>query len=259
MFLRLFPRCWTYSSHEKKLVSQVLAVIPARGGSKRIPGKNIRQFCGKPILAYSIEAARAAGVFDRVICSTDSDSIAEVAVECGAEVPFRRPRELSDDFTGTDAVVLHALETLAEQGWNADLVCCIYATAPLLSADDLRRGYELLQTTDAGSAFSVTTFAFNIFRALRVNARERIEMFWPENRMKRSQDLPEAYHDAGQFYWAHVPRYLRERTFYGVDAAPVFLPRWRVQDIDTMEDWTRAEHLYRSIMQSDPSLGTGAG
>lgn len=237
--------------HEEKRLSRVVAVIPARGGSKRIPGKNIREFCGKPILAYSIEAARAAGIFDRIICSTDSDAIARVALDFGAEVPFRRPVELSDDYTGTDAVVIHALETLAEQGWDADIVCCVYATAPLLSADDIRRGYEVLRTTDAVSAFSVTTFAFNIFRALRVNTRERLEMFWAENRMKRSQDLPEAYHDAGQFYWANVSRYLQERTFYCADAAPVHLPRWRVQDIDTMEDWTRAECLYRSMTQND--------
>jgi pseudaminic acid cytidylyltransferase len=223
-----------------------VAIIPARGGSKRIPRKNIKLFAGKPIISYSIEAARQSGVFRRIIVSTDSDAIARVALEHGAEVPFMRPAELADDHTPTAPVVLHALEWLAQQGEPAQCACCIYPTAPFLQPRFLRQGHELLVTRGVSSVFSVTTFAFPILRALRINERGHLEMFWPEYEYSRSQDLPEAYHDAGQFYWLNCELFFQERRIYTKDALPVILPRYLVQDIDTLEDWERAELMFRA-------------
>lgn len=226
----------------------VIAVIPARSGSKRIPHKNIKTFCGKPMMAYSIEAAKNAGIFDRIIVSTDSEKIASTAKELGAEIPFMRPRELADDQTGTDAVILHALKRLMEDAEKIDYICCIYATAPFVKAEYIIKGYNILRDNNATSCFSVTTYPFPIFRSLKINSQNRLEMFWPEYRETRSQDLPEAYHDAGQFYWANVKNYLKEKQFYSKDAVPVILPRYLVQDIDTPEDWETAEKMY-SVLQ----------
>jgi N-acylneuraminate cytidylyltransferase len=220
-----------------------IAVIPARGGSKRIPRKNIRLFAGRPLIHYSIEAARASGLFTSVIVSTDDPEIAEVASQAGAEVPFMRPQGLADDYAGTDAVVIHSLEWLEKQGRLPETVCCIYATAPFLRAEDLKEGFKQLREKGCSAAFSVTTFAYCIFRSLRCGPDGRLQMFWPENRLKRSQDFPEAWHDAGQFYWGDVARYRQNQSFF-TDACPVIIPRWRVQDIDTPEDWERAEKLF---------------
>ena len=230
-------------------MEKILAIIPARGGSKRIPGKNIREFCGKPIIAYSIEAAHESGLFGHIVCSTDSDEIADVARRYGAELPFKRPEELANDFVGTDAVIMHALENLLARGWNLEYACCIYPTAPMLMAEDIRRGFQILKASGASSAFSVTAYEFSIYRALQINSSGHLEMIWPENRLKRSQDLPVTYHDAAQFYWIHVPKFMKTGKVYGADAMPVMLPRWRVQDTDTFDDWRRAEHVYRLIMK----------
>ena len=229
----------------------VVAVIPARGGSKRIPHKNIKPFCGKPMIAYSIEAAKDAGIFDRIIVSTDSKEIALIAKDFGAEVPFMRPAELADDHTGTDAVILHALKQLIEGGAKIDYICCIYATAPFVKAEYIIKGYNILRDNNAASCFSVTTYPFPIFRSLKINNQNRLEMFWPEYKETRSQDLIEAYHDAGQFYWADVKKYLKEKQFYSKDAVPVILPRYLVQDIDTPEDWETAEKMYW-VLKSGP-------
>ena len=228
----------------------VVAVIPARGGSKRIPHKNIKPFCGKSMIAYSIEAAKDTGIFDRIIVSTDSKEIASIAKESGAEVPFMRPSELADDHTGTDAVILHVLKRLMEDGEKIDYICCIYATAPFIKAKYIIEGYDLLCNKNATSCFSVTTYSFPIFRSLKINNQDRLEMFWPEYRGTRSQDLPEAYHDAGQFYWADAKKYLKEKQFYSKYAVPVILPRYLVQDIDTPEDWETAEKMF-SALQMD--------
>jgi pseudaminic acid cytidylyltransferase len=224
-----------------------LAVIPARGGSKRIPRKNIKLFSGKPMIAWSIAAALESGCFDRVVVSTDDEEIAAVATHHGAEVPFVRPPELSDDHTGTDAVIRHAIEWFSERGQMPVQVCCIYATAPFVRADDIRRGLAVL--TDAGSdyAFSVTSFPSRIQRAIRITAQGRVEMFYPEYFNARSQDLEEAFHDAGQFYWGRASAWLTREMIYGPDAVAVQLPRYRVQDIDTTEDWEMAEYLFLAI------------
>jgi pseudaminic acid cytidylyltransferase len=224
-----------------------LAVIPARGGSKRIPRKNIKPFYGKPMIAWSIEAALQSGCFDQVVVSTDDAEIAEVARQCGARVPFMRPAALSDDHTGTAAVIAHAIDWLAAQGHPPDQVCCLYATAPFVSIDDLRRGLALLTDTGGDFAFSVTSYAYPIQRAFRITDADRVDMFNPENFNTRSQDLEEAYHDAGQFYWGHAQAWLEERIIFGPASVPVLLPRHRVQDIDTPEDWIRAELMFKAL------------
>jgi pseudaminic acid cytidylyltransferase len=222
-----------------------LCVIPARGGSKRIPRKNIREFCGKPMIGWSIEAAIASKVFDAIIVSTDDDEISGVAESFGAQAPFRRPPELSNDYAATLPVIAHAIRWWEENRTAVNFVCCVYATAPFLKPEFLRDGYRILQeNTDGDFAFSVTSYAFPIFRAIRLNDRGRVEMFWPENQMKRSQDLPDAWHDAGQFYWGRKKAFFEHDGVFNAKAYPVKLPRHLVQDIDTPEDWERAERMF---------------
>lgn len=224
-----------------------LAVIPARGGSKRIPRKNIKEFCGKPMIAWSIEAALASGCFDHVVVSTDDAEIAEVARQYGATAPFIRPAELSDDYTGTIPVIRHALEWFSAQGQAIEQVCCLYATAPFVSAEDLQRGEAILNETASDFAFTVTSYAFPIQRAIRLSKKGRVEMFSSEHFNTRSQDLEEAWHDAGQFYWGQADAWLKSKVIFSPASAPVKLPRHRVQDIDTPEDWLRAEWMFKSM------------
>jgi len=227
-----------------------LAIIPARGGSKRIPRKNIKLFCGKPMIAWPIEAAQASGCFDRIIVSTDDAEIAEVARVHGAEVPFIRPSELSDDYTGTIPVVAHAVGWMAEQFGPVEFACCLYATAPFVRAQDLLHGLDLLQRSDAQYAFTVTNFAAPVQRSFRITEQRRIEMFNPEQFNTRSQDLEEIYHDAGQFYWGLAQAWLTSRPLYSECATPLVLPRYRVQDVDTQDDWIRAELMFEILNQS---------
>lgn len=224
-----------------------LAIIPARGGSKRIPRKNIRPFCGKPMIAWSIEVALQSGCFDQIVVSTDDAEIAEVARQYGAQVPFMRPAELSDDHTGTTAVIAHGIEWFAARDQAPVQVCCLYATAPFISAEDLRRGLTVLTQAGSDYSFSVTNYAFPIQRAVRIDVTGRIEMFDPENFNVRSQDFEEAYHDAGQFYWGRADAWRQGKLIFGRGAVPVILPRHRVQDIDTPEDWTRAEWMFKAM------------
>jgi len=225
-----------------------LAVIPARGGSKRIPRKNIKDFCGKPMIAWSISAALQCGCFDEVIVSTDDAEIADVARQWGASVPFMRPAVLADDHTGTIPVVRHAIEWFGHDRQPSQ-VCCIYATAPFVQADDLRRGLDILMANDCNYAFSVTSYPFPIQRAIRILDTERVEMFYPEHFNTRSQDLEEAWHDAGQFYWGRTSAWQEDPAFFTPASMPVRLPRHRVQDIDTAEDWLRAEWLFKSMQR----------
>lgn len=227
-----------------------LAIIPARGGSKRIPRKNIKAFCGKPMIAWSIEVALASGCFDQVIVSTDDEEIAVVAQEYGAVAPFLRPAELSDDHTGTLPVVRHAIEWYKARGTLLDQVCCLYATAPFVRGEDIQRGLGVLEQTGADYAFSVTSYAFPIQRAIRITEAERVEMFHPEHFNTRSQDLEEAYHDAGQFYWGLASAWSEGKVIFSQASAPVILPRHRVQDIDTPEDWLRAEWMFKAMQQA---------
>jgi N-acylneuraminate cytidylyltransferase len=223
-----------------------IAIIPARGGSKRIRNKNVREFCGRPMIAWSIDAARNSSLFDQIVVSTDCSQIAEVARQCGARVPFMRPAELSDDHTPTIPVIRHAIEQLASAGRQADFVCCIYATAPFIEPNDLHSAWQLLQSDpDLEFAFPVATFAFPIFRALRIE-NDRTTMIWPEHELTRSQDLPETFHDAGQFYFGRTTAFHTREGFFSANSAPVVLPRERVQDIDSEEDWARAEAMFRA-------------
>lgn len=224
-----------------------VAVIPARGGSKRIPRKNIKQFCGKPMIAYSIEAAIESGCFDRVIVSTDDTEIAKVAQAYNAEVPFIRPEELSNDQAGTIPVIQHAIHWLIEQVEAPEFVCCLYATAPFITPETIKQGLQQLEDTNAAYAFSATSYAFPIQRAFRIKPSLGVEMFEPKQFNTRSQDLEEAYHDAGQFYWGTKEAWLTEKIIFGSESTPVILPRHRVQDIDTPEDWQRAELLFKAM------------
>lgn len=224
-----------------------LAVIPARGGSKRIPRKNIKNFCGKPIIAWSIAAALESGCFDRVVVSTDDREIAKVAQQWGAEVPFIRPTVLADDYTGTNAVVCHAIQEIAEQYELPEYVCCIYATAPFVQASDLQHGLKTLIESGSSFAFSVSSFGFPIQRAIKLTTSGRVTMFYPEYQNTRSQDLEEAYHDAGQFYWGRSEAFLNNVSMFSEAAVPIILPSSRVQDIDTLEDWYRAELLFKLL------------
>jgi len=225
----------------------IISVIPARAGSKRIPKKNIRSFLGKPIISYSIEAAKATKLFDRIIVSTDSQEIADIALTFGAEAPFIRPKELADDFVGTDEVIIHALNWFIEHGENVRYVCCIYATAPFIKPEYIKKGYKSLIKEKATSAVSVTTYSYPIYRSLILDERGRLRMQWPEYIKTRSQDLPVVYHDAGQFYWADVKKYLVDKSFWSNDTLPIIIPRYLVQDIDIEEDWQRAELMYKAL------------
>jgi N-acylneuraminate cytidylyltransferase len=224
-----------------------IAVIPARGGSKRIPRKNIREFCGKPIIAYSIAAAQQTGLFDQIVVSTDDEEIAAVARAFGATTPFIRPKEIADDFTGTNAVVKHAISWFGEQENDVAHACCLYATAPLVQARFIKEGFEALVRSDAAFAFSVTSYAFPIQRAVRIVPGGRVDAIYPEHRMTRSQDLEHAYHDAGQFYWGTARAFLDNLPLFAPHSIGVILPRHLVQDIDTSEDWERAELMYRAV------------
>jgi pseudaminic acid cytidylyltransferase len=222
-----------------------LAIIPARGGSKRIPRKNIKHFGGKPMIAWSIAAAQQSGCFDRIIVSTDDDEIAKVAKAYGAEVPFFRPLVLSDDYTATIPVIAHAIGWQNENGEEVSEACCIYATAPFLQTQDLLRGRKMMQNSGADYAFSVTSYAFPIHRAIRITAQQRVQMFQPEHLNTRSQDLEDAWHDAGQFYWGRASAWLAMQPLFSQHSVAVPVPRHRVQDIDTLEDWERAEWMFK--------------
>lgn len=225
-----------------------IAVIPARGGSKRIPRKNIKTFNGKPMIAWSIEAAKSSGLFERIIVSTDDAEIAEVSKQWGAEVPFTRPAELSNDFAATTEVIAHAALWGIEQGLTLESVCCIYATAPFVQVEDIKRGCEALNSGDWDYAFTVTDFAAPIFRSFKQTEQGGLEMFFPEHFGTRSQDLPVALHDAGQFYWGRPEAWIQGKRIFDNRSKPIVIPRWRVQDIDTQEDWERAEILAPVIM-----------
>ncbi|MCL4431616.1 MAG: pseudaminic acid cytidylyltransferase [Epsilonproteobacteria bacterium] len=226
-----------------------VAIIPARGGSKRIPRKNIKPFAGLPIIAYSIKAALESNLFDRIIVTTDDEEIADVARSFGAEIPFIRPKELSDDHTATIPVIAHAVQTLQKQS-VIHAACCIYATAPFIRSQDIVTAYNALITQNKHYAFPVTTFPFPIFRGVKRDDAGNIEMFWPQHFATRSQDLEEAYHDVGQFYWGTPDAWLEGKSIFSEAATTIVLPRHLVQDIDTPEDWHRAELMHKVLSLS---------
>ena len=227
-----------------------ICMIPARGGSKRIPRKNIKAFNGKPIIAYSIEAALESNCFDQVIVSTDDNEIAEVARTYGAKVPFIRPAKLSNDYAGTIPVIKHTIEWLEGHNNTINNVCCLYATAPFIQSHTISKAFQQLLESKADYCFSVTSFAFPIQRSIRITQDDKVDMFYPENFNVRSQDLEESYHDAGQFYWGKAQAFKDELPIFSEAASPYILPRYLVQDIDTTEDWIRAEAMYRVLQET---------
>lgn len=228
-----------------------IAVIPARGGSKRIPRKNIRSFAGKPMIHWPIAAAAASGLFDRIIVSTDDDEIAAVAEAAGAQAPFRRPAKLSDDHCGTLEVIAHAARWALEQGWALANICCIYPTAPFIQPEDLARGLDRLSTGPWDYVMAAGRFSYPVQRGFRRSPEGAMEMMFPEHRLTRSQDLPPVYHDAGQFYWGTAQAWLDERPIFGPRTSFVELPPWRVQDIDTPDDWAMAERLFAILEKEE--------
>ncbi len=222
-----------------------IAIIPARGGSKRIPRKNIKDFFGKPLIAHSIQTAIKSKLFDKIIVSTDDEEIANIAKSYGAEV-LKRPKNLADDFTPTIPVIAHAIESTCKDLSEIKAVCCIYATAPFIQASFLQEAYKKLLTCKSDYCFSATSFAFPIQRAIKLK-HDSVEMFYPEHFNTRSQDLEEAYHDAGQFYWGTPQAWCENRIIFSKNSSVVILPRHLVQDIDTIEDWKRAEIMYRVL------------
>jgi pseudaminic acid cytidylyltransferase len=221
-----------------------VALIPVRGGSKRIPRKNIKHFCGKPIIAYSIEAAIVSKLFDKVIISTDDKEIAETAKGYGAEVPFIRPANLSDDYTATNDVIIHCINWFLDQGYRLNSVCLIYATAPLIRNDDLIEAHKIFLTNKWEFVFSATSFVYPIQRAFMKLETGGIKMFQPEHFRTRSQDLPTAYHDASQFTFGKTDAWLdgiNTTNTFSEKTTFVTIPPYRAVDIDTEEDWIRAE------------------
>lgn len=218
-----------------------LAIIPARGGSKRIPRKNIKSFLGKPIIAYSIEAALKSGLFDTVMVSTDDSEIAEVAKEYGAEVPFLRSEENADDFATTADVILEVVQEYEANGEIFEFACCIYPTAPLLSVETLKDGWDLLREKHYATVFPVAPFGYPIRRSLRLEDDNRAVMNWPEHINTRSQDLEQAYHDAGQFYWLSLDKFNKQQKLFTDNTGVIVLDEMQVQDIDNEVDWKIAE------------------
>lgn len=226
-----------------------IAVIPARGGSKRILRKNIKRFAGKPMIAYAIEAAQRSGLFDHVLVSTDDEEIAETTRQWGAEVPFKRPPELANDHTPTVPVIAHAIKAWQSLGWKVDMVCCIYPCVPFIQANDLKAALDLLEQSNAKYSFPVTQFPAAIQRALKQDQYGRLSPVYPEYELLRSQDIEPTYHDAGQFYWGSKEAWLTVDRIYS-DGIGLTIPQWRVVDIDNLDDWKRAEILYE-ILKKD--------
>lgn len=226
-----------------------LAIIPARGGSKRIPRKNIRPFLGKPIIAYAIQAALDSGLFTEVMVSTDDDEIASVALNYGASVPFRRSPETANDFAGTIEVLLEVLDNYAQTNYRFEQLCCIYPTAPFISSEQLFNSYQLLLKKNVDIVYPIQQFSFPVQRAFKFNDGL---LSWanPESFLLRSQDLETMYHDAGQFYWFNIPRLLETKQLKGLTAGGIIIDEMHAHDIDTEEDWKIAEFKYQLLKES---------
>ncbi len=224
-----------------------IAVIPARGGSKRIPRKNIKEFCGRPMISWAIKAAENSGLFDHIIVSTDDEEIAQIARDSGAETPFKRPVELADDLTSTVPVVAHAVESCIALGWEVNFACCIYPCAPSLQASDLLAAYELAVAQKADFVYPVAEYAHPIQRAMRRLPDGAMEFYSPQFELTRTQDLEKSYHDAGQFYWGKSTAWLAKKKMHTAGLG-MPIPNWRVVDIDAEDDWMRAELLFKALL-----------
>lgn len=224
-----------------------VAIITARGGSKRIPRKNIKNFLGKPIITYSIEAAIKSELFEEVMVSTDDGEIAEISMQYGAKIPFMRSEKNSNDYAGTAEVLLEVIQKYMDRGNYFDTVCCLYPTAPFITAKKLIESQEVFQTGKYDTLFPVVAFSYPIQRALRIGEKGRLSMFQPENLKKRSQDLEKAYHDAGQFYWLKVNALKAQGSLWTGNSGVVKYSEIEVQDIDHDTDWRIAEMKYQII------------
>ncbi|MEI6757001.1 MAG: pseudaminic acid cytidylyltransferase [Chlorobium sp.] len=224
-----------------------IAIIPARGGSKRIPRKNIKNFAGKPMISHAITAAKLSGLFEHIVVSTDDDEIASIAQDWGAEIPFLRPSELANDYTATVPVIAHGINACNALGWDFNHVCCIYPGVPFLQINDLKGAFALLNEAKADYSFPVTEFPSAIQRALKRLDSGKMQPLYPQYELTRTQDLEPAYHDAGQFYWGTVSAWMQSVKIHS-SGVGYLIPNWRVVDIDTPEDWVRAEIIYKSFL-----------
>jgi len=225
-----------------------IAVIPARGGSKRIPRKNVKEFCGRPMIEWAISVALESKLFDHIIVSTDDKEIGEIARSCGAKTPFIRPNELADDLTPTVPVVAHALKLCLDIGLSADYACCIYPCVPFLSPDDLKVAFEQIQKEGANFIYPVSEYVHPIQRAMRQLSTGQMQFINPENELLRTQDFEKVYHDCGQFYWGLTSAWIQQKKMH-TDGLGLVLPSWRFVDIDTVDDWNRAEDIYKARMK----------
>lgn len=223
-----------------------LCIIPARGGSKRIPRKNIKLFMGKPIMAYSIEAALESGIFDEVMVSTDDEEFAEVARQYGAQVPFMRSSLTANDYATTEDVLIEVLDEYKKHGKEFDNLCCLYSTAPFVTANRIKDAYEKMQKEQVDAIFTVVSYSYPIQRCLHI-VDGKIEMKWPEYQSARSQDLETIYHDAGQFYFARILQLRIEKDLWMKNSIPMILPETEVQDLDTLTDWQLAEMKFNLL------------
>jgi len=223
----------------------IIAVIPARGASKRIHRKNIKEFCGKPMIAWAIMLAKECGLFDRIVVSTEDYEVADVAKQWGAETPFMRPQKLADDYTPTVPVIAHAVKACSEIGWIADYACCIYPCVPLLQPVDVIDGFKLLKRNNAEFVYPVAEYVHPIQRAMRRLPTGQMQYFTSKYELTRTQDLEQSYHDAGQFYWGKSSAWLSGKKMH-TDGLGIPIPNWRVVDIDSLDDWVRAERIYQT-------------
>lgn len=224
-----------------------LAIITARGASKRIPRKNIKPFLGQPIIKYSIDAAIKSELFKEVMVSTDDHEIAELSKAYGAKVPFMRSERNSDDHATTRDVLIEVLVEYKKRGFEFDCLCCIYPTAPFVTAEKLQTGLKILIDSDADALTPVTRFSYPIQRAFKID-EGRLRYFWPEHENERSQDLISFYHDVGQFYWYKANSFLKRNEMSDYKNVPMLIPEMEMQDLDTEEDWKVAEFKYQWLM-----------
>ena len=220
-----------------------IAIIPARIGSKRVLKKNIKDFCGKPMISYAIEVAQRSELFEEIIVSTDSNEVEEIALSLGAKIPFKRPSSISDDITPTVPVIAHAIKECIKNGFNFNYVCCIYPCVPFLEISDLKDSFKKIKDNKANYCFAISEYNSNILRSFKINKEGKIEKIFPRNELIRTQDLDASYFDAGQFYWGEKNVWLDSLNIHD-NGIPHIIPNWRAIDIDTNDDWLRAEHLY---------------
>jgi len=228
------------------LKKNIVAIVPARANSKRIPGKNIKKFNGKPIIVNTIEKLKKSKIFDRIIVSTDSKKIAKIAAKCGAEIPFKRSKVLSNETAHTTAVISDCVKFLIKENYKFDYVCCVYAPNPFLQIADLKKGFYKIKSKKYNYVFSATLYQFPYFRSFTYLPKRGIKMLFKHNIKKRSQDIKKILCDAGQFYWGLKEAWLKKKNFFTKNSDVVMIPKWRYSDLDTLEDWKRAE-LFNKI------------